>query len=313
MVFEIHCFKMLTVIVFSKDRVWQLKECLRTLIHALNGDFKIVVLYRCGAQDEHRMEKLIQRFMDRVEFVKENHFEEDFNKLIKHSLDHVMFCVDDMIFYQNIKVEDICKILDQYADIFCVQMRLFPEIKYSHVRNKYWEICPPLLDIPMEGFKKFLDPALIGLAQISVDWNCPFDLSGGVYRKKDVEMISSLCKGRIKNPNVLECIGNQVVLEKGIFPNASCFYIACSNNRILSLITVNRVQNEFSNPVYQNLNSDQYDFGSANLSLESNFDPIILNRLLDTDEEFDLARYQTLSSVNSVHIPNFYLLQKGNI
>jgi hypothetical protein len=296
------------ILVFCKDRIWQLKECLR-LLRKFAGKCKIVVLY-FGVGDD-----VVCGGDESVEVVKECVFEEDLNKILADCKDDwVMFCVDDLICYDEVKVDSAAQMLRERCDVFSVQFRLNSDIKYSHVQNKSWIANPPLLDSGYAGFKVFLAPALLGLAQIAVDWSCPFDLSGAMYRKADILKIMKLASGKYSNPNSLEVAGNQVIYENGLFPNANCFYLACPSSRVLSLVTVNRVQDAYPNPVYRNLNQDQYDFADCNLPiLESNFDPRVLNQLLQFDEndfQFDESRYQRIQEISSVHIPYFYLSRR---
>lgn len=82
------------------------------------------------------------------------------------------------------------------------------------------------------------------------DWKYPFDLCGGLYRVSDVLEILNESSSPITNPNMFELIGNQYYWSK-LSKTRSCAF--CPSNPMLSVVTVNRVQDTFDVPIFDSV------------------------------------------------------------
>jgi len=97
----------------------------------------------------------------------------------------------------------------------------------------------------------------------------------------------------ISHPNKLEVCGSRVFSRK-IHPQSSLHYCTCLKSPVLSVITINRVQDVCQNRIY---NSNEFS------SLEA------LDALFWEEREMDLNYYRN-KKFNAVHIGDFILTSK---
>ncbi|MFW6219243.1 MAG: hypothetical protein ACOC33_00115 [bacterium] len=132
------------VIIFSKDRAFQLDCLLRSINLRLNNLFdKVTVLYTYS-NNEYKLgyDKLINRF-NYVEFYKENSFYDTFMSILnkyKKEYKFISLMVDDDFIYNKLEIQKervLKSITDQ--DI-CFSLRLGLNCVYSHPANKSFRI-----------------------------------------------------------------------------------------------------------------------------------------------------------------------------
>jgi len=86
-----------------------------------------------------------------------------------------------------------------------------------------------------------------------MDWNYPFDFCGSIYRSSHVQSILShmvdCYPDKICRPNHFEFFGNKIVVEFKIADEFPC--CLSLNFPCLTVVTVNKVQEIYSTPVYQ--------------------------------------------------------------
>lgn len=112
-----------------------------------------------------------------------------------------------------------------------------------------------------------------------LDWNYPFDFCGSIYLLDRVvtvmEAIAEL--GKIKRPNVFEYLGNKAIKDKSI---ASAYKLClCLNIPVLTVITVNKVQDVYETPVYD------FETGGEQDVLE------VMNECMREGKELDCEGY----------------------
>lgn len=255
------------VIVFSKDRPFQLKEYLRSFFKYAIGDYEIDVIYKPGdyTKEYNDVKQIYERISNFDQKTRVNWFEEHerdfvghlFNSFLNNDHKYVMFGVDDLFWYNtfSLKVGERC--LSYKDEIFGYSYRLHEDITFCHPAQQQNKI-PPLE--PIQGQIGFRYNCQNG----SYDWNYPFELCATMYRKETIAYLIGhaqrfLGNQSIGNPNRLEATLSSIVQKPEFQINA------CYNQRICSVITVNRVQNEFKNPVYDN---PLYNINNADLSSE---------------------------------------------
>ena len=97
---------MVDVIVFSKDRPWQLSEYIRTFQKYCLGDFQIYVIYKASKPEFDTAYQHLIKSNETVEFVREDD-SMDFNTCLNMIINeyseapNIMFGVDDVIFYKE--------------------------------------------------------------------------------------------------------------------------------------------------------------------------------------------------------------------
>lgn len=259
------------IIVFSKNRPWQLKEYLRTLHEYAYGTYDVSVIYNSDDEYKDRYEKL-KELSPTVSFYNEN-CPADFCKQLFHlflssDAKHIMFGTDDVLWYNDFSLNIAEACLNNNPECFGYSYRLHENIKYCHPANQ-WNIIPPLR-YSSGGY-------MYNTTNGSIDWAYPFEIGATVYRQTQIaHLIGHLQKflgsNSISNPNRLEANMSTIV---GQFKVNACY-----NKPVCSVITVNRVQNEYNNPVYplkldKDLNdldfSTEYD---CNWYKNQNFDRI---------------------------------------
>lgn len=236
---------MTDVVVFSKDRPWQLSEYIRTFQTYCAGDFQIYVIYRPTAPQYDAAYQHLIKTNPTVEFVREDDsmdFNTCLNMIINEYSDgnHIMFGVDDVIFYNKFSLFAAEKALS-YDYAFSYSLRLHPGITYCQPADLKNHI-PPLLDHSEFDFS-------YNRSKGTVDWNYPWELSASVYKKSTVkDIIEQIHKtfgfDATGNPNRLEANGSIIAGRDG-----STLTNFCQKKAVCSTITVNRVQEEYKNTV----------------------------------------------------------------
>merc|ERR1712166_443407 len=165
-----------SVICFSKDRSFPLRECLRTMNQFVEGSLSINVLYTVQPQYE-KAYKQIQADWPDVNFVREENSGEQLIALVAAAHDHVMLCCDDSLYYNTVKLSDVLGVLSN-PQIVSYHMMLHPKLSFCHPQGK--ASSPPTL-MPVDSHSVSWI-RMMG----QLEWNYPWDLSSTVYRKQDV-------------------------------------------------------------------------------------------------------------------------------
>jgi len=243
-----------TVVVFSKDRPWQLQQLIRSMKLSLDPSagpqqiiINVVVIARRDeffsegyqkVEDEftgnHKTERAITFLYEDAAIDKT--FGSLLEKVICNTVEDqadntlVMFLTDDCLLLEPIEKIIFCaaSCLSSTPRALAFLSRLHPAISWCQTRNVP---CPP----PREEMRYVAHKVLraqpdagayvfdrkVGVA----DWSYPFDLSGGIYRRSDVVTILDWIRERgqqdgklsYSHPNRLEVSGNIAisVAEKG--------------------------------------------------------------------------------------------------
>jgi len=130
----------------------------------------------------------------------------------------------------------------------------------------------------------------------SLEWNYPWELSSSLYRIGDVRaMLESIVEHHgaegISHPNKLEECGELVTHSNQCeaFIKPMC---ACSKGPVASAVVINRVQELFQNPVYQ----------------ETQMDVEELDQMFWEGRRYKVEHY-TGSKFNAMHIGDFVLME----
>lgn len=185
------------VVVFSKDRSFQLSETLRSLhanvivptLDCSDGgvQFRVTVLFKAtsprlqesyNAIEEHWRPKLF------VSFVEETDFEAQLwdavvrptAKLEAATPRFVMFTVDDAYFVRPWDAAGALRILHEDPHVYAYHVKLHPAITYSHPADKILSL-PALRRTSHESDDGSF---VFTRAEGTYDWNYPWDLAGFV-------------------------------------------------------------------------------------------------------------------------------------
>lgn len=121
------------LVIFSKDRPFQLKSLLLSVLSRLNGIRSISVLYSASSsQMKDRYSLLISDdFFNNISFIHESRsFKKDLNGVLKSlRAEYVMFAVDDMLVFGEVNFSDVLPALE---DDSIFSLRLGANITYSY-------------------------------------------------------------------------------------------------------------------------------------------------------------------------------------
>ena len=275
---------MVDVIVFSKDRPWQLSEYIRTFQKYCLGDFQMYVIYKASKPEFDTAYQHLIKANETVEFVREDE-SMDFNTCLNMIVNeygeapYIMFGVDDVIFYREFSLF-AAELALSYNYTFSYSFRLNPNITYCQPANMKNHI-PPLSD--HSKFDYYFDRS-----KGTGDWNYPWELSASVLKKSAVRDIITQIHRQFgfvgtDNPNRLEANGSVVVSQ---MPSSLTNF--AQKLPVCSTITVNRVQEEYKNPVINEQKADN-----------------LLQYYWDK-KQYDDEAYSELE-LNSIHIGEFLI------
>ena len=300
-------FKRLRVVCFSKDRPFQLREYLRTLHEfiTINGrsaleSMDIYVIFVSENREWLRMYQMVEKEFSNVTFVYETSFADDLKKVIfipadANTPEFIMFGVDDTVFFNRYDLSNALHFLQSPGiDSFSFQLKLHPSICYSHTTSSSMMPLPTFASLST-SFLEYNDILMYDPATGMVDWDYPWELCSSIYRIGTVRevvhrIIREFGEAGISHPNLLEARGNDVV--KKIQPTG--IRCAIPGIHVSTVLTINRVQSVFENPVYDHPNGDL----------------VKLNRHMAKDFYLDTELYQTLRT-SSVHSGVMKLIRRG--
>jgi len=227
------------VIIFSKDRPWQLEQLLKSMLFYTDFN-KIYVLLKMQEPYSRNYNKVIKKYENRVTFyMEQDGFKPSFYNILKACEDYMAFMVDDVVFYDHFSSEEAIKF-----------MKKLPVIAYQFKMNKKYDLCQTA------GTNQSKPSSLNRIKNHWIwtdndgtwDWNYPFDLTGSIYNKYDLApVLNEIEKSQINNPNDLEIAGASIFQEKGVaFCNKK--YMACQEKKVCACLALNHVNPRNNNP-----------------------------------------------------------------
>eukprot|EP01133_Synstelium_polycarpum_P004318 gene4318-5042_t len=250
------------VICFSKDRAFQLQEYLISF-HRFNqsvADFPvhITVLYTFSKDTYGASYALVASAYPNVTFIKEDNFATQLKSLVDTlAYSHTVFAVDDILYYTPFNLAAYCHALTAHPDALGFYIKLHPSITYCHTADEKitvpTSLTPHNYEHPTRPYYKWTR------SEAKRDWNYPFDLCSTVYRTSTVQTIVNAivkyfgAKVGTGHPNRFETHGNRVIIQKQYDNMPACL---CESEPVMSMITINRVQDIYINPVYQSNSPD---------------------------------------------------------
>lgn len=269
------------VIIFSKDRPWQLGQLLRTIKRHTDFD-NIHILLKLQDQYEENYNTLMSSFKDNVFFhIEKDSFKNEFYKIFDLCRDTVTFMVDDVVFFDTFSAKKSITFMDNNP-IFAYQFKMNSTYNYCQTAGSKQKIPASMKKVEDHWVWKEKDGTW--------DWDYPFDLTGSIYIKEDLHKILEHIKDQnIKNPNYLEMSGADFCQNNSLEKFGKPF-MACQENRVCACLGLNHV-NPHKQPTW-----------SVNKECAlSNFNNNVFNRF-DYDEKY-FRKYKQ----RSVHITEYKL------
>ncbi len=244
--------KSISSLCFSKDRPLQLEGYIRSLKKHASDEINISILY-CCSDDKFKVayNALSSKYTD-VDFILETNFRKQVTRWLRSANSPlVMFGCDDVVFKDKFDCGHIVKAFEEEPNLISFSLRLGREITYCAMHGI--SEMPPLF-IKSKPYLTWNWP------QATHDWKYPFELNCSVYkidfiknfiRKIDSdEIIHPMWQGETGkhwgHPNRLEAFGSIAIHEFSSSHNL----MASFQSAKASIITINRVQDECKNFVY---------------------------------------------------------------
>lgn len=320
---------MYSVIIFSKDRPWQLSELLRSMElekfhqYELNISIKVILFasnndFRKGYE---RVKEMNQSYNIDWLYEENNGGDNTFCNLLENAVQYssssatkdeekslTMFLTDDCILLKPIYeiIRTARNSLYDHKDsenIITFATRLHIGISYCQTKGVPSPIPRSHLEYAQSegGTDSFYYPLKYG----QQDFAYPFDLSGGIYRRdvlcsifKEMRKFHS-CDGvgfqedhGYNHPNKLEINGNKALSRLNYLGKEA---ISFPSEPLLRILAINRVQDVFEAPI---ATSDQ-----------DSLDAVSLLPYIFENKHLDLKRYQRLS-YNTSHIGDTFISYK---
>lgn len=254
------------VIIFSKDRPCQLLSSLTSLRHLRGVSLDVSVLYKATGprfKDSYAAVQGLLRsgcyeFDTPVQF----HWLLEGEKTLGELLDDVLkravakavlLTVDDALWFDDVDLRAAVELLETDRSVYAVHAKLCPRVEYAHPNNKFMRLPP---------FRKAGKELLVfERSKGEYDWNYPWELSGSLYRLESVlEVLEAVRKhfgaGAVDHPNHLEGYGVRLAKQERLMCPKFC---ACMDRPVMAVVTVNRVQPLFENPVYGEMSTEDLD------------------------------------------------------
>ena len=203
----------------------------------------------------------------------QSHFAAQLRAIVDGSTEEfVLLCVDDVLFVAHFSLSAILPLFAA-PELLCYNMALHPSLTFHHPSAS--PLSVPLFTSPSAGSQCTSPPTLLFSHSSGVgshDFRYPFSLVASIYRLSDVRSIMrDLSRGTLPfhHPNVLESSVNSLITSHSAIPAAVRAFLpppslsdpsALSTLRPLSalpsrplcvVVTVNRVQEVFSNAVFE--------------------------------------------------------------
>ena len=322
------------VLWFSRDRAFQLHEALRTFAlfersPVCAARVEHAVLYRCSDAPHARAYRELQRRHPHVALEAESAlmpsvgdggggFSSQLRALVaaRPHCRFVLFCVDDALFFAPFSLSSAAALMDARSAVLAVQLALHPGLRFHQ---------PTASALSLPAWVERLDHATLPWRLFehtagagSHDFRYPFSLTASLYRRTDVEAILDGLHERAlpcHAPNLLEAAGAALIATDAAVPallrpylpppspsSASSLSLrrplcACPDGPVCAVLTVNRVQHIYRNPVC----STEEDCSAEGL--------LRLWERGEDDDALDEARYADAARAGrliSVHIGEWY-------
>lgn len=278
-----------SVIVFSKDRPWQLQQYLRSF-HKFAQTTKKVEIFVIWAASNDEYASRYQKIISDNEaphplMWRETSFANDLDTILSIANGQfLIWGVDDVLFYRPFDLDVAAAILDRDESVLSFAMRMSPAINYCQPAHMGSE--PPLFEPIGDNLIKYNRITANGL-EAKYGW----EVSASMYRTQDVKetlhcLRQAFPQNYYSHPNLLEMQGATLVL-KGLWADKP--WTICPLQQVCSTITINRVQEVCPNTV------------AADIPAE------LLLKYFDDNRNYNYEKYAQ-EHFNQIHIGNFYVV-----
>ena len=241
-------------VAFSRNRAFQLRCLLRSLKRAQPSE--VVVLWRADGDASERAYAAVRDEFPSYSFLRDGTGPAANLKTALADAEFVWFLVDDALVVDSFDVVKAATALRRDERLLAAHARLCPSVTWCHPQDAP---CAPPAVFDVVGAEP--EPPNVGAAPellafdrtgLSGDWSYAWDLAGGLYRGTDasavVRDVVGINNDAAAHPNRLEANGNAALRRLGL--TARRPRSACPAGKKLVVVTINRVQDVYSAPVY---------------------------------------------------------------
>ena len=218
--------------IFSRNRALQLYALLESM--DMYFDMSLVNVNILCRYDVHHVDSLndVMNAFPNHNFIDEVNFEADVKEFLASPKDYVAFLTDDIIFKDNVNLQNIGIVLGSNDQILAFSLRMGLHIHECWSVNKE-QPFPPGQIVPPNMF-------VWNWREGAYDWGYPFSVDGHVFRKSSfAHMVSGLS---FNNPNTFEdaiqVLMNIPDMQQGM---------VCHTLSSLVNLPINRVQDTHQN------------------------------------------------------------------
>jgi len=244
---------MLQTIIFSKNRPSQLSYFLQSLqfLEGLKNSGPITVLWTSSSPEDYDKYQLVIKYASyvmeeyNIKFVEQTNFYQDLTTIMA---DHpyTLFGVDDGLYYNYINIDQSIDFLNKNPAIFSHSLRLHPNVTYCHPAGQ--ENVVPNIHIAY----RYPGIGFYNTRQGRYDWCYAFELCATILRTNFVQEVLERFKTDIANPNNLEALGHTLWISRLLEDPDQYSHAGCLLYEAFCVPTINRVQDEYKNPIYTN-------------------------------------------------------------
>lgn len=250
-------------------------------------------------------------------WIEESNFTQHLSDAVKQASPYILWGVDDVLYYNPTDVSEFIEIMEKDEKVLCATLRLSPNVTYCHPSNANSQLPPFAIEKDALTFsaedsiakrifsttkpqssdassvRNFEQQILrFDRSTATEDWNYPFELCATLMHKSMVsDVLLSILQTNgldgMSHPNKLEVTGSRL-FSQNLTPHAKLTSCLCLQKPVLSVITINRVQDVCENRIYDEISLDE---------LEKHLDE---GRLLNLD-------YYRERVFDAVHIGDFIL------
>ena len=311
------------VVIFTKDRPWQLQQILYSMKLELVEDIMPITIniicYASSIEFHHGYDQVRQEFIIAKKNLilqwfyessndKTTNSGDDFSRLLeKATLHHdtnttaiIMFLTDDCILLQPLhQILSVANAVLWKKNVIAFCSRLHPGITFSQTKNL--TNPPPIRHMQFyqcDDKWNTTNAILYPIDEASMEFAYPFDLSGGIYFQRDViQIMKDIClqnlEGAYSHPNYFEINGNIVMSSSKCCTYGK--YLSIPTTPSLIILAINRVQNICRAPV---ATIDKNEFWTTQTLLS----------FLDDKKKIDIHEYKRCM-YNTSHIGDLWLAQ----
>lgn len=184
------------VLVFSKGRPLQLQATLETLALEVSNIGHVDVLTLDTSEEYAQVARFMRnKYKMAVRIVPQTNFYHNVLEMLNPAYSHVLFLVDDSLFFQKVNLRDCCMYLRTHQDVIGVSLRLGTNTTYCYMQKE-----KQIAEDVRKDETHFLT---CDWTKSTGDFNYPFDISSSLYRISDIDQLLKRIRF-FMNPNSME-------------------------------------------------------------------------------------------------------------